>query len=41
MKNWKVFEDAHYQYRKIEFKEIRNSHVVDYPFAVLRDLPRF
>lgn len=41
MKNWKLLKDGQYIYRKIEFKENRNSHIVDYPFAVLRDLPRF
>lgn len=41
MKNWKILKEGRNLYKSIEYKNSKNKQVVDYPFGVLRDLPRF
>lgn len=41
MKNWKILKEGRNLYKSIEYKNNKNKQVVDYPFGVLRDLPRF
>lgn len=41
MKNWKILKEGRNLYKNIEYKNNRSKQADDYPFGVLRDLPRF